>query len=106
MGRFGYLAVFTALLGGCVPMAKDPARDTFGLSTARQGTESAAPLTAADTAKLATKVSQICIHGDVQTQRDVEPAEAGRQIIDMQLRCGHYDSWDFDYTHMSWSNLL
>jgi hypothetical protein len=24
----------------------------------------------------------------------------------MKLRCGHYDSWDFDYGHMSWANLL
>lgn len=105
MDRFLYLAVLTAFLAGCVPIAADPTRDTFGLSTARKGASSAAP-TDADAAKLSWKASQICIHGYAETQKDIEPAEAGQQIIDMKLRCGHYDRWDFDYVHMSWSNLL
>ena len=86
-------------------MEADPARDQFGLSTARADAASAAP-TDADAAKLGWKASQICIHGYIQTQQDVEPAEAGKQVVDMKLRCGHYDRWDFDYTHVSWSNLL
>jgi hypothetical protein len=105
MGRFLYLAVLTTLLAGCVPIAADPARDEFGLSTARTDAGSAAP-TDADAAKLSWKAGQICIHGNLRTQQDLEPAEAGQQIIDMRLRCGHYDGWDFDYVHMSWSNLL
>ena len=105
MGRFLYLAVLMVLLAGCVPIATDPARDTFGLSTGRKDAGSAAPADA-EAAKLAWKASQICIHGNDQIRQDLEPAEAGRQIIDIQLRCGHYDRWDFDYVHISWSNLL
>jgi hypothetical protein len=105
MGRFLYLAVLMAFLAGCVPIAADPARDTFGLSTARPDGGNAAP-SDAEAAKLSWKSGQICIHGYTQTQQDAEPAEAGQQIIDRQLRCGHYDSWDFDYVHISWSNLL
>jgi hypothetical protein len=105
MDRFLHLAVLTALLAGCVPIAADPVRDTFGLSTARQDAGSAVA-TDAEAAKLAWKANQICIHGSVQTQQDIEPAEAGQQIVDRQLRCGHYDRWDFDYVHISWSNLL
>ncbi len=105
MGRYFSLAVVLAILGGCVPIAADPARDAFGLSAARADSGSAAP-TDAEAAKLDWKASQICIHGYVQTQQDIEPAEAGKQIVDRKLRCGHYDGWDFDYVHMSWSNLL
>jgi len=105
MGKFLYLAVFTALLAGCVAIEANPQRDEIGLSAARSAAGTAQP-TDADTAKLAWKASQICIHGYTETQKDVEPAEAGQQLIDMKLRCGHYDGWDFDYVHMNWSNLL
>lgn len=105
MGRFLYLAVFVALLPGCVPIAADPARDVFGVSTSRPDGGTVAPGDT-ETAKLNWKASQICIHGYSQTQQDLEPAEAGQQLIDMKLSCGHYDRWDFDYVHMSWSNLL
>lgn len=105
MGRFLYPAVLMILLGGCVGIQADPARDEFGLSTARADAGTAAPGDA-DAAKLAWKASQICVRGYAQTQQDVEPAEAAQQLIDMKLRCGHYDRMDFDYVHVSWSNIL
>lgn len=105
MGRALYLAVFVPILAGCVPIASDPARDEFGVSIVRPDGGTAAPA-APEQAKLTWKASQICIHGYSQTNQTLEPAEAGKQLIDMKLRCGHYDSWDFDYGHMSWANLL
>jgi len=105
MRHYLYLAVFMALLGGCVPIAANPQRDAFGISTARPETGHT-DATQDDAAKLAWKASQICLHGYVQTQQAIEPAEGGQQIVDTKLRCGHYDHWDFDYVHMNWSNLL
>lgn len=105
MGRIVYLAVFVAILGGCVPVASDQVRDEFGLSTARLD-GGAAAAAAPEVAKLNWKASQLCIHGYTQTQQTIEPAEAGKQLIDMKLVCGHYDRWDFDYTHVNWANLL
>lgn len=105
MGRFLYLAVFTALLAGCVPMSIDPARNEFGVSTARPDGGTAAP-SAAEVAKLDWKANQVCTRGYVQTKQDLDPAEADQQIVDMNLRCDHYDRMDFDYIHMNWSNLL
>jgi len=105
MGRFLYPAVLMVLLSGCVGIASDPARDEFGLSTARADAGTAAPGDT-DAAKLAWKASQICVRDYAQTKQDIEPAEASKQMIDMKLRCGHYDRMDFDYVHISWSNLL
>jgi hypothetical protein len=105
MGRFLYLTVLTALLAGCVPIAADPARDEFGVSTARPDGGAAA---AGDTeiAKLGWKAGQVCDHGYEQTRQDIEPAEANQQIVDMKLRCGHYDRLNFDYSHTNWLNLF
>jgi hypothetical protein len=105
MGRFLSLALLGLILAGCVPIAHDPARDEFGVSTARPDA-GASPPAADEIAKLDWKAGQICIRGYAQTQRDVEPAESAQQLIDMKLRCGHYDRLDFDYVHMDWSNLL
>ncbi len=105
MGRFLYLAVLTALLAGCVPIGLDPSRDEFGVSAARPDGGTTAPGNT-ETAQLDWKASQICIRGYAKTRQDVEPAEASRQLVDMKLRCGHYDRLDFDYIHMDWLNLL
>jgi len=105
MGRAVYLAVLMSVLAGCVPIAKDPARDEFGLSVVRPDAGTTPPA-APEQAKLVWKASQICVHGSTQTNETIEPAEADRQIIDRKIRCGHYDSWDFDYVRMSWGNLL
>jgi len=100
-----YLAVLAIILSACVPIASDPARDEFGLSTGRSDGGSAPP-TPAETAKLDWKAGQTCTHGYMRTGLDVQPAERGQQIVAMQLLCNHYDRLDFDYMHMSWSNLL
>jgi hypothetical protein len=105
MGRFLYLTVFTVLLAGCVPIAADPARDEFGVSTARPDGGTAAP-SDTEVAKLDWKANQICTRGYAQTNQDLEPAEANQQVVDMKLRCGHYNRLDFDYIHLNWANLL
>lgn len=105
MGRFLSLALLVLLLNGCVPIVRDQAREEFGVSTARPGagTSAAAP---AEVATLDRKTQQICVRGHTQTQLDVEPAEVAQQLIDMKLRCGHYDRLDFDYSDVVWSNLF
>jgi hypothetical protein len=106
VGRFVSLAVLLVVgVSGCVPIVRDPARDEFGVSTARADA-GAAPATEAEQAKLDWKARQICIRRDAKTQQAIEPAESGQQLVDMKLRCGHYDRLDFDYVHMDWSNLL
>lgn len=105
MGRFLSVVLLVALSSGCVPMTRDLTRDEFGVSTARPDNGVSAPA-AAETAKLDLKANQICVRGYSQTRQDLEPAESGQQLIDMKLRCGHYDRLDFDYIHMNWSNLL
>ena len=79
-----------ALVGGCVPVERDPARDVVGVSVAT-GHETDAAHDAAAQKLLAWKARQICtVPGyDVQKQ-DVEAAEEGQQIVDWQLRCRPY----------------
>jgi len=76
-----------ALVAGCVPVDRDPARDVIGVSaaTGKATDDAAAPKL------LAWKADQICtVPGyDVQ-KKDVEPAEDGQQIADWQLRCRPY----------------
>jgi hypothetical protein len=105
MGRFAYTAVFAALLAGCVPIVQDPARSVMGVSVVRTSAGPAAP-SDAEIAQLERKADQICVRGDTRVQLDVEPAEADHQIIDMKLRCRHYDRLQFDYRKTDWSNLL
>ncbi len=105
MGRFASIAVFALILAGCVPIAHEPNREEFGVSTARPENGTAPPA-ATETAKLDRKGNQLCVHAYTQTRLDTEPAESGQQIIDLKLRCDPYDRLDFDYVHMGWSNLL
>jgi hypothetical protein len=105
MGRFACIAVFAVLLTGCMPIAHEPDRAEFGVSTARPDNGTTPPA-ATETAKLERKADQICVRGYTRTQLDIEAAEAKQQIIDMKMRCEHYDRLDFDYVHMGWSNLL
>ncbi len=76
-----------ALVAGCVPVDRDPARDVIGVSAA---TGAAADVAAAQPL-LAWKADQICtVPGyDVQ-KKDIEPAEDKQQIVDWQLRCAPY----------------
>jgi len=105
MGRFAYVAVLAALLAGCVPIAQDPARSVIGVSVVRTNAGPAAP-TDAEIAQVERRADLICVRGNTRVQLDVEPAEAGRKIIDMKLRCRHYDRLQFDYGKTDWSNLL
>jgi len=81
------VVALAALVAGCVPVGRDPARDVIGVSTATNK----AVDNAAARDLLAWKASQICtVPGyDVQ-KKDVEPAEDGTQIADWQLRCQPY----------------
>jgi hypothetical protein len=105
MGRFLSLTLLVVVLNGCVPIVRDSTRDEFGVSTARPDAGANPPATA-ELAKLDWKAKQVCIRRYDQTHQDIEPAEAGQQLIDMKLRCGHYDRLDFDYAHVDWSNLF
>ena len=105
MGRSWSLGLLAVVLSGCVPIAHDPVRDEFGVSTARPDGGTSA-VSGDQQAKLDWKAGQICVRGYSQTNENTEPAEASQQIIDMKLRCGHYDRLDFDYVHMDWSNLF
>lgn len=105
MGRFLYVAVFMAILAGCVPIQRDPARAEFGVSIVRPDVGAAAP-SKTEIARLAAKADQICTQGYTMTRVEVERAEAGQQLVDMKLRCKHYDRVDLDDVHMNWSDLL
>ncbi|HXR87819.1 MAG TPA: hypothetical protein VN728_12640 [Stellaceae bacterium] len=105
MGRLLYLFVLLGLLSGCVPIAIDPARDQFGVSTARPeaGAEApAAPLLA----ELDRKGHAICTTGTQPAAPTVQPAQFEQQLVDQKLRCGHYDRLNLDYLHMDWSNVF
>jgi len=81
------ILALAALVAGCVPVDRDPARDIIGVSAATgNGTDDAAAQQL-----LALKASQICtVPGyDVQ-KKDIEPAEDKQQIVDWQLRCEPY----------------
>lgn len=105
MGRFLSLALCMLIVSGCVPMARDATREEFGVSTAR-APSNVATASAEETAKLDWKANQICVRGYDQTREDVEAAESDQQIIDMKLRCGHYDRLYFDFGRTGWSNLF
>jgi hypothetical protein len=105
MGRVAYIAVLAALLAGCVPIAQDPARSVIGVSVVRTQAGPAAP-SDVEIAQLERKADQICVRGNTRVQLDVEPAAANHQLIDMKLRCRHYDRLQFDYGKTDWGNLL
>jgi hypothetical protein len=109
MSRSLYLFVLLGLLSGalaaCVPISIDPARDQFGVSTARPDAAAAGPADP-QLAELARKAQQICTTGYQGAAPTVQPALNDQQIVDQKLRCGHYDRLNLDYLHMSWSNIL
>ena len=109
MGRSLYLIVMLGLLPGalaaCVPISNDPARDQFGISTARPVDAAAGP-TDPQLAELDRKARQICTTGYQGAAPTVQPAQNAQQLVDQKLRCGHYDRLNLDYVHMSWSNIF
>jgi hypothetical protein len=105
MGRSLYLFVLLGLLSGCVPIAIDPARDPFGVSTARPDA-GAEPPAATQLAELERKGNAICTTGTERTAPAVRPAQFDQQLVDQKLRCGHYDRLNLDYWHMNWSNIF
>jgi len=105
MGRSLYLIVLLGLLSGCVPIAIDPARDQFGVSTARPDAGATGP-SDPQLAELDRKSQQICTTGYQGAAPTVQPAQNGSQLVDQKLRCSHYDRLNFDYVHMSWSNIF
>ena len=105
MGRSLYLIVLLGLLSGCVPISIDPARDQFGVSTARPDAGAAGP-TDPQLAELDRKSQQICSTGYQDATPTIQPAQNGAQLVDQRLRCAHYDRVNLDYVHMSWSNIF
>jgi hypothetical protein len=105
MGRSLYLIVLLGLLSGCVPIAIDPARDQFGVSTARPDAGAAGPADP-QLAELDRKSQQICTTGYQAAAPTILPAQNAQQLVDQKLRCAHYDRVNLDYVHMSWSNIF
>src|SRR5215813_11190334 len=105
MGRSLYLIVLLGLLSGCVPIGIDPARDQFGVSTARPDAGAAGP-DGPQLAELDRKAQQVCTTGYDGAAPTVQPAQDKQQIVDQKLRCGHYDRLNLDYFHMNWSNVF
>jgi hypothetical protein len=105
MGRSLYLIVLLGLLSGCVPISIDPVRDQFGVSTSRPDGGATGPADP-QLAELDRKAQQICTTDYQGAAPAVQPAANDQQIVDRQLRCGHYDRLNLDYLHMSWSNIF
>lgn len=109
MGRSLYRIVLLGLslgvLAACVPISLDPARDQFGVSTARPDAAAAGPA-APQLAELDRKARAICTTGYQGAAPTIQPAQNGQQLVDQKLRCGHYDRLNLDYVHMSWSNIF
>jgi hypothetical protein len=105
MGRSLYLIVLLGFLSGCVPIAIDPARDQFGVSTARPGAGAEGP-SGPQLAELDRKGRAICTTGTQPAEPTVQPAQNEQQLVDQKLRCGHYDRLNLDYVHMDWSNVF
>ncbi|HXE28547.1 MAG TPA: hypothetical protein VN656_08535 [Stellaceae bacterium] len=105
MGRSLYLIVLLGLLSGCVPIAIDPGRDQFGVSTARP-VAAEAPPSDQQLAELDRKAQAICTTGYQGAAPTVQPAANSQQIVDQKLRCSHYDRLNLDYVHMDWSNIF
>lgn len=105
MSRLPYLFVLLGLLSGCVPMFIDPARDQFGVSTARPDA-GAAPPSPEQLNALNTKGQEICTTGTQTQPPTVQPAQNDQQIVNQNLRCGHYDHLNFDYSNVDWGNVL
>jgi hypothetical protein len=110
MGRSLYHIVLIGLsvgaLGACVPISLDPARDQFGVSTARPDAAAAAPADP-QLAELDRKSQQICTTGYQGAAPTVQPAQNGQQLVDQKLRCGHYDRLQpLNFDNVVWSNIF
>jgi hypothetical protein len=105
MGRSLYLFVLIGVLSGCVPIAIDPARDQFGVSTARPDAGADGPA-APQLAELERKGNAVCTTGTERAAPTIQPAQNEQQLVDQKLRCGHYDRLNLDYLHMSWANVF
>lgn len=105
MSRSAYLIVLLGLLSGCAPMYIDSARDQFGVSTARPDA-SATPPSAEQLNALDTKGHEICTTGTEAQPPTIQPAQNDQQIVNQDLRCGHYDHINFDYSNVDWGNIL
>ena len=80
-----------AILAGCVPIQRDPARAEFGVSIVRPDVGAAAP-SKTEIARLAAKADQICTQGYTMTRVEVERANPG-----LTLRLVHvHDGRDLD----------
>jgi hypothetical protein len=99
------LGIFSMGLTACVPIAIDPARDQFGVSTARPDAAATGPA-GPELAELDRKAQVICTTGYQGTAPTVQPAQNEQQLVDQKLRCAHYDRLNLDYVHMSWSNVF
>lgn len=81
------VVALAAVVAGCVPVDRDPARDVIGVSAA---TGKSADDAVAQKL-LAWKASQICTVPGYDVQKmDGEPAEDGEHIADWLLRCEPY----------------
>ncbi|HEV8015427.1 MAG TPA: hypothetical protein VGP48_07820 [Stellaceae bacterium] len=105
MGRSLYIVVLLGLLSGCVPINIDRTRDQFGVSTARPDAGGAPP-TDPQLAAIKTKALAVCTTGYTPAAPTVQPATDNQQLVDEQLRCGHYDRLQFDFRGAGWSNVL
>ena len=104
MGRSLYLIVFLGLFAGCVPMGIDPARDQFGVSTARPDAGATAPTDR--TRRARSQVATSLYQGLSGRGAHGSAGADGAQIVDQNLRCTHYDRVHLAYVHMSWSNIF
>ncbi|MDE2513551.1 MAG: hypothetical protein KGL22_05550 [Alphaproteobacteria bacterium] len=85
--RAWLFVALAALVAGCVPVDRVPARDAIGVSAA---TGKAADDAAAQKL-LAWKANQVCtVPGYEVQKKDVAPAEGQEKILDWQLRCEPY----------------
>lgn len=105
MGRSLYLIVLLGFLSGCVPINIDPTRDAFGVSTARPDAGTAAPSDAQLNA-LNTKAHAVCTTGTRTQPPTVQPAQDNQQLVDQQLRCGHWNGFNGDFSNIDWTNIL
>ena len=123
------LGILAGSLSACAPVLIDPARDQFGVSSARPDAGTA-PAANPQLAELDRKARAICTTGYIADPPTIIPATSGsvpggmpvgeiiqqqkpvveiaqqQQLVAQMLRCGHYDRLTFDYLHVNWSNVF
>jgi hypothetical protein len=101
------IGILSGTLAACVPITIDPARDQFGVSTARPDAGGAPPAEP-QLAELDRKARAICTTGYQGEAPTVQPADSApaQQLVHQLLRCGHYDRLTFDYFDVDWSNVF